>query len=228
MWTFGLQTVRHPALIAAVAWLCLSVPAIVRAADWTSPDGVVAVTVPAPERFTPIEPAPEPFLVLWMSEDESVRLCVLRTPIPARAKLNRKEVEASFTNEFGGTLTASSSSIQNGHEVLFMTATGALQGVPALMSQAVLRHEDFGYKVMAARMGDTAGDPAMDAFVKSVRVAKPGSGEPFETGNRPRRPIDLNDISGKIGAAGVLLIVVVVALQLSRRGKKSERPPDIR
>src|SRR5688500_12008969 len=95
-------------------------------AEWTSPAGVLAVTAPDSQRFDRVEQPPEPFLVLWVSKDESIRLGVIRMPIPAQASLTRQGVEEGFAEEIRGTIAASSMAMQNGHEILIMSAKGAM------------------------------------------------------------------------------------------------------
>lgn len=54
---------------------------------WTTPDGLLTVTQPNAEIFTAVDSPPEPIVGLWVSNDESTKLGVVKNQIPTNTKL---------------------------------------------------------------------------------------------------------------------------------------------
>lgn len=190
----------------------------------TSPDGVIVVTAPDSAHFEHINDPPAPFIALWLSKDETLRLGVTKMAIPSNVRLIRSSTEDGFAEEIDGTVTASSSVVKNGHEIWIMTARGSAQGTPLQSTQAIAQFNGSLYKVMAAAVGDGPTDATtIDAFVNSIRIIPP----PMTSGSAPMPRsdqgfgdgIDLHNLSKRIGGASALLLIVLVIWLVMRRGK---------
>jgi hypothetical protein len=195
-----------------------------RGDEWTSADGVIEVTAPDAARFDRMDDPPEPFLALWISKDETLRLGVMKIAISAQTKLVRSSTEKGLAQEVRGTIAASSTMVRNGHEVWLMTAQGSNQGVNLQITQALANVNGSVYKVMAATVGDgPADDVAIDAFVNSIKI-KPAASNPYsdsvaEGDGEPGDGIDLHNLSKTIGGAGALLLIILVVWMVVRQGK---------
>lgn len=192
--------------------------------EWTSPDGVIVVTAPDAADFQRVDDPPEPFIALWLSKDETLRLGVMKIAIPSSVKLIRSSTEEGLAEEVGGTVTASSSAVKNGHEIWTMTAKGSAQGINLQITQALAHYNGSLYKVMAAAVGDgPTDDTTINAFVNSIEITPPnlngGSAPVANNDQRFNDGIDLHNLSKKIGGVGALLLIGLIVWLVARRGK---------
>ena len=192
--------------------------------EWTSPDGVIVVTAPDAVDFQQVDDPPEPFIALWVSNDETLRLGVTKTAIPPHIKLVRSSTEEGLAEEIGGTIAASSSVAKNGHEIWTMTAKGSTQGINIQITQAIAQYQGNVYKVLAANVGDAPIDEtAINTFVKSIDIkATNPNGDTARVGSDDQRSndhIDLHNLSKRIGAAGALLLIGIIVWLFMSRGK---------
>src|SRR5688500_6854358 len=165
------------------------------AEEWASPDGVIVVKAPDPMNFDPMDDPPAPFMALWLSKDETVRLGVMKMAIPPNVKLIRSSAEEGLTEEVGGRITASSSVVKNGHEIWILAAEGTAQGMNLRITQALVQYGPSAYKVMAVVVGMGSADNAsIDDFVNSIQITAPTTNDRGQDGG-----IDLHNFSKKIG-----------------------------
>lgn len=193
-------------------------------AEWTSPDGRVTVTEPDPAEFRQVDDPPPPFLVLWISSDEMLRLGVMKAANPSPGKLVRKATEEGLAREVGGTITASSTAVNSGQELWLMTAEGSFQGMGIRLTQAIVPDEEEVYKVMSAKVGDDLGDDeATAAFMDSIQLApsqpNPPRNAPHDAGQQESDRWDSHNLSEAIGGGAALLLIVAVLWLVVRRGK---------
>ncbi len=163
-------------------------------------------------------------MVLWVSNDGMLRLGVIKIAIPSHIKLVRSSAEEGFAEEIGGTITASSSVVKNGHEIWLMTAKGSAHGVNIQITQAMVQYNANVYKVMAANVGDAPIDETtINTFVNSIdiKAVNPNSdtGRAGSDGRRQNGHIDLHNLSKTIGGVGALLLMGIIVCLLVRRGK---------
>lgn len=218
------------------ACLALAVVAIftfsglAHAQTWTTSDGFLSVTEPNSETFVAVPDPPEPFIALWISRDESTRLCVTKTEIPANIELVQSSVEEGLAEEIGGEATRLPTRQVAGYEVWNMK----VKGNGAEITQAVLRHDGTVYKIMAASVGPNPDEPTIEQFIDSLVIndaaktpepmaaTTPGAPNPLTTENTPKKNlgsgIDLHNLSKKIGGFAVLLVIGLL-IYLVTRGK---------
>lgn len=208
--------------LAIVAATLLAGSAI--AEEWTSPDGAVAVAVPSADGFVRMDDPPDPFLVLWVSNDDTLNLGVSRTEVPPGVVIDRASVEEGFAEETHGTVTNSSTAVKNAQEVWIMTADGTAHGASLEITQAITQIGTCVYKAMAASVGTKTVDHAsVDAFVNSFEikqaspVAKPTPVPHAEP--KSETEIDTHNLSKWIGGGGMLLLIGLMAWWFVNRGK---------
>lgn len=207
----------------ATSVLLLALPALANAQTWTSPDGFLSITPPDANKFQEIPTPPSPFVGLWVSNDESVKLGVMKTQIPSTIKLIQSSVEQGLAEEIGADVTRLPTREVSGHEVWNMTATG-----PSIeITQAIVRRDGTLYKVMAGTIGITTDNESVNRFISSLSIAE-------QTNPLPSRPsaaqsiqdaaggIDVHNLSKTIGGAGGLLGIGLL-VYLVMRGKKSQQ-----
>jgi hypothetical protein len=109
-----------------IAW-CVATAMVATAAgeDWTSPDGAISVSPPDAARFVRLDDPPSPFLALWVSQDESLRLGVMKMGAPPQGKLNRAALKRAWRRSHGGSHRHQRST--EGHELWLMTAQGRIR-----------------------------------------------------------------------------------------------------
>lgn len=218
------------------ACLALAVVAIftfsglAHAQTWTTPDGFLSVTEPDSETFVNVPSPPEPMVGLWISRDESTKLCVVTTDYPANLALIQSAVEEGFAEEIGGEVTRLPTKQIAGYDVWMMNA----KGMSADINQLIIRHEGTVYKIMAGSFGENPNDQAINQFIDSLVIHEaaktpepmaattPGAPNPLTTENKPKKNlgsgIDLHNLSKKIGGFAVLLVIGLL-IYLVTRGK---------
>ena len=214
-----MNTVRSTAIICLVTafWgsVCLG-------EQWISPDGVITVEAPNSSDFERVDEPPTPFIALWISRDETLRFGVIKVDLPQSGKLIRSSVEEGMMEEVGGSITASSSTVKNGHEIWLMSAKGSIQGTRIRITQAVAPHNTHCYKVMAASVGDQPVDTAqIDSFVNSINITTQNQtteSTSIAGGNPVLNPgIDLHELSKRIGGVSALLLIGFLVWLVARR-----------
>src|SRR5436189_6052688 len=88
----------HQRLTAALC-ITAAIVAPARGEEWTAPDGAISVAAPDAARFVRLDEPPAPFLALWVSQDETLRLGVMKMGTPPLGKLNRAAAEAGLAEE---------------------------------------------------------------------------------------------------------------------------------
>ncbi len=198
----------------------LFLPAIANAQTWTSADGFLSLTPPDPTRFQAMPMPPAPFLVLWVSNDESMKFGMLKMEIPAGTKLIQSSAEEGLAKELGGQVTRLPTKTVSGHEVWNMTA----KGPSAEITQAMIRHNGTLYKLMAATVGGKPDTASIDRFIDSLSILRPAVQPQNEPAPNLGLDNDLHDLSKKIGGAGAMIAIVgLLATLLSRARQKKER-----
>ena len=203
------------------------------ALEWKTPDGKLAVTVPDRPRFAEVDPPPPPLSAVWVTADETIRLGVVEQHSPPNTRLVRAAFEKALAQEINGKIVASSADVRRGHEVLTVTAHGSLQGDEVYITTSAFITGDRAYKLMAIGMGK---DPRADAdamkFIGSLRILVPNEKQVAEksdianpkqaadSGTSSSNQTEADRITGQIGAVGVLLLVVAIAILLARRWVK--------
>lgn len=202
------------------ALLLLATPAV--GETWTSPDGVLSVTPPDATKFQVIPNPPVPLIALWVSNDEQMRFGVVKAEVPPGIKLNQSSTEQGLAKELGGQVTRLPTKTLAGHDVWLMTGKG-----PSMeMTQAICRHGGTVYKVMAATVGGDSDTEMVNQFVGSIALTPleaAGRSETIgreENASKPARGLDSHEVSKKLGAAGVLILV---AVYFATRGTKKRQ-----
>lgn len=201
--------------------LVLALPLSAAAEKWTSSDGFLSVNVPDSKRFQAVEQAP--FLALWLSDDGSTRLAVLKMEIPQDARLRQTDMEEGLAKEIRGTVTRLPTRQLSGHEVWNMS----VQSPPAEITQAVVRHDGTVYKVMTVVTGNNADRASIEEFIASITLVQtPGPPQTNENGSgthqKPHGGMGVNEISGRIGALGVFLLIGI-GIYCYSSGKKNRQ-----
>ncbi len=191
-------------------------------ADWVSPDGAIAVAAPDPAKFKLIDNPPDPFLVLWVSKDQSLRLGVMKGTIPANIKLDRSSVEQGMAKEVNGRITSSSIKVKDGYEIWHMAARGSIQGKNGHFAQAVVQCGAGAYKVMAITVGNGPTDDAtINAFLNSIQIKLPNSNpptaQPANSELSHEGGVDLHNLSKRLGGLGLLVLIVLFVWIAIRR-----------
>ena len=204
-WRFNL-TMRIECL-AIVAYLSFSV--VCSADTWISPDLRANVEAPDPSAFRKVEPAPKPFVALWMNQDESVKLGVIEMPIPPGVSVSRTDMVKGFGEELG----------VQAQELPMITVRGVIidrmvaQTATHELLQSVHASTDKLYKVLAVTQNG-ADKAAAQKFIDSF-VINPPTRPDF----MPPKPIDTQQISKTVGGAGLILLIVLLAVRSMRRKK---------
>ena len=155
----------HQILIAV---LVLGVHATSIAQEWESPDGLFSVKTPNAETFTLVPSIEKPYIGLWVSKDETVKLAVLEIPIPQGEKLIQSAMEEGLAEAIGGKVIRLPNTNVSGYEVWNMSASGAAGKI----TQAVFVHGNTVYKLMAVTAGSDQNDELGTAFIKSLSFPK--------------------------------------------------------
>ncbi len=178
------------------------------AQTWTTPDGFLSVTQPDTEKFIAVDSPPEPFVGLWVSKDEATKLGVMKTVIPTNVRLIQSSVEKGLAEEFGGEVTRLSTRRVAGHELWRMKAKGAA----AEMTQAIVRHDNTVYKLMAVTIGQEPDGQTIPQFMDSLSLAQPKQTVSPSTNQKPPEPVlppttglDFHNLSKSIGGLAALL-----------------------
>jgi hypothetical protein len=207
---------------------------VARAVEWTSPDGVIKITVPDAAKLEPLETPPTPFLALWMSADESLRIGVMQRPFPTHQGLLRSAADEGFAEEIGGSITAATTATNNGHEIWLTTASGSSNGTKMTGTQAIVRVNDSVYKIMAMTVGDAPVDDAtIQTFLQSIQVTGTphpggiaGSANASSGSKAPLTSDELTqNVSYQIGrAVGMILMILLVVWVVSLFNRKPRQP----
>ena len=218
----------------ACCGLVLAMPTVtIRAEEWTSPDGVVKVTVTDAD-FVRVESPPASFLVLWISRDETIRLGVAQMPYPKGQRLKRANFEQGIVGA-GAEITASSTSTQNGHEVWVVSTTSSPDGVKNNGTQSIIRVNDSIYQIVAITAADANIDQAsVQQFLQSLQVSGPVhaggvGGTVSSSGISLKKLISdeaIEKLFGMLGSVtGLVAIVLLAVWALSRVTRKPPRTP---
>ncbi|QDT50569.1 hypothetical protein Pan258_46480 [Symmachiella dynata] len=204
-------------LLVALVFAC-GFPALANAQTWTSPDGIMSLTPPDENEFQAVPNPPEPFIVLWLSNDDTKRFGVIKMDIPREMKISQSSVEEGLAEEVGAEVTRLPTKHVAGHEVLNMTGTS-----PSIdIRQAVFRHDDAAYKLMAATVGAPPDDEAINQFIDSLSIVAQAPTRPNKRIERGMgENADAHNFSKRIGGFGLLLAIGLVIYFLLRRiGKR--------
>jgi hypothetical protein len=191
--------------LIAVLILWLSIQNVAAAETWRTPDGALSVIVPDVIQFKKLPSPPAPLLVVWATEDDSIRLTAMTIPVPTNARLIQSHVEDGLSKEVGTTVRRLPTRTIADHEIWDMWCKLPSGG---FVRQAVIPGEATAYKLMALASEDnTDNQELIDAFINSVTLNP--AAFPVRSGP-PRDPIEdigVNEVSGKIGAYGVFLLI---------------------
>jgi hypothetical protein len=208
--------------LRVLASLLVALPSVVLGAEtWTSPDGFLSVARPDADRFQAVPESPPPFLALWISNDESVKLGVAKTEVPARVRLVQSSVERGFAKEVGGQVTRLPTRIVSGYDVWQMKASSPSGEI----TQTIIRRDGAVYKLMAMTTGEDAQIAQASRFLDSLSVAQSAAAQPGRTAAKPGKAIDTHTLSKSLGGAGILL-AVGLAIYLFARGRKARKAAD--
>lgn len=222
------MSLRLLAIVAVVSLL----PRVTSGQTWTSADGRLALTTPDATQFTEIPKPPSPFEALWISADESTRLAVVKSQIPAHVRLNQTGVEKGLAGELGGNVTRLPTKQIAGYDVWAMRADGPGSEV----TQLLVRIDNQVYKVMAFLGTGSPHADAVQRFVDSLAINNPGASPATEafapvsdntaSADAPipatTDPVDTHGISKLLGSiVGVIVIGLVVYFAAVKLGKKS-------
>jgi hypothetical protein len=189
---------------------------------WTSPDGFISLTRPDATQFQELPDPPPPFLGLWVSNDESMKLGIVKLNVPTNLKLIQSSVEDGLAEEIGGKASRLGTKIVSGHEVWCMAA----RGPSGEIIQAVLRHDDALYKLIAITVGDKGDDASVNRFIDSLSITQPTTPSPNQSvshlGGGADSNMLLHELSKKIGGLSCLLAIGLL-FYFFLRGKKT--PP---
>ena len=222
-------------LLKTFAIVCLFTTAV-SAAEWQTTDGNISVVVPDESRFVQVDAVP-PLSVIWVSTDETIKLGVAEVPFRPDMKLVQSSVEKGLAEEMGGKIVDSLTERQAGHEIFVMTGHGEVLGTEVYITQAVVAVGDKVYKVMATGLGrDTRVDSYATKFMSSFKILTtkqdvafdPPRTVPSSQPNQSDTDKSLVDLlSEKIGGISVLILIVcVIAILISRFGKRRKPPGD--
>lgn len=221
----------HLRVLAMSISFAIAVPLVVsaqvmRLPTWTSPDGFLSVEIPDETRFQALPTPPPPFLVIWISNDESTKLGVMKTQIPPDRKFIQSSVENGFAKEMGGKVTRLPTKMVSGHEVWSMAG----QTPSGEITQAIVRHNDAAYKLMGMTISGNPDTAAIDRFMNSLSITQPppANAQPStQLGSVPEKGpgdgLDFTDSSEKIGGASALLLIILIIYAISRgKAKRQE------
>ena len=188
---------------------CLSFSVYCSADTWISPDLRANVEVPDPSAFRKVEPAPKPFVALWINQDESVKLGVIEMPIPPGVSVRDAELVKGFGEELG----------VQAQELPMVTVRGvviyrmAAQTATHELLQSVHASKDKLYKVLTVTQNG-ADKAAAQKFIDSFVINPPTRPDVM-----PPKSIDTQQLSKTLGGAGLILLIVVFAFRATRRKK---------
>ncbi|MDA7873779.1 hypothetical protein N9B17_01315 [Rhodopirellula sp.] len=194
---------------------------IANAETWTSPDGFLSVTQPNSVTFNAVPSPPSPFIGLWVSNDDSTRLGVTKTPVPPNINLMQTAAEEGLAEQIGGEVTRLSTAQVAGYEVWRMNA----KGTSAEITQAMVRNDGTVYKLMAVTVGQKPDEPTINQFIDSLAISE--SAKIITTETRPTTSerikntgggIDLHNLSKTIGGAAAL-VGICLLIFFAIRGK---------
>ena len=198
---------------------------IANAQTWTSPDGFLSVAKPNSETFNAVPSPPSPFIGLWVSNDDSTRLGVMKTPIPPNIKLIQTSAEEGLAEQIGGEVTRLSTAQVAGYDVWRMKA----KGISAEITQAMVRHDTTLYKLMAVTVGQNPDEQAINEFIDSLSIlqsAKTVTTETSPTTSEPNKDlgggIDFHNLSKSIGGFAALLGIGLL-IYFAVRGKNNRQ-----
>lgn len=213
-----------PSLALAVVAIVAS-SGIAHVQTWTTPDGFLSVTQPNSETFTAVPSPPEPFVGLWVSNDESTSLGVMKTQIPTNIKLVQSSVEEGLAEEIGGEVTRLPTKKVAGYEVWRMKA----KGTSAEITQAMVRHDGTLYKLMAITVGQNPDEQTNNQFIDSLLLSQSARTVASDTNRNPGEPndnlgggIDLHNLSKSIGGFAAILGIGLL-IYFATRGKNKRQ-----
>jgi hypothetical protein len=202
-----------------LAALTMIGPSCAWAETWTSPDGILSVESPDAARFHALSTPPAPFLVIWKSEDEETMLGIVKADLPGGMSLIQDAMEEGYSKEVGAPVRRLPSKLLSGHEVWTMAANAPIGNV----TQSIIRHNSVVYKLMVVTQPDSPDFGNINRFLNSLTITPP-SGEAGPVQTNPGGGVDINKLSGQVGAFGVLLGVGLVIYQVFNRKKPA--PPE--
>ncbi len=215
--------------------------------EWTSPDGVVAVTVPNADDFELMDGAPDRFLVLWVSKDDSLYFGVIKTEIPPDVTLDRSWAEEEVAEEADQPISTSSTVIKNGREFWIATADSPGHGgEPLQITQAITQVGASAYRAYVGTVGaEPSARAVVDAFLNSLEIKQTSPNaesasraEPVETkqtmpagesapmaesdqqaDERAGDGIDWHTLSKRLGGVALLLLIGLMIWSFTSQGK---------
>ncbi len=174
------------------------------AQHWMTLDKRVTITKPDPAVFREVEPPPPPFSVLWVNDDESIKLGVLSMDAPPNAKVNFSAMKEGMQSEAPGAQVDGTEVNKSNHSIYTLTATAK----EYVLKQKIYIEKGKAHKVMAMATAD-ANPQAANDFINSVGF------------NPPEAPkLDTQQVSKYAGSGGVLILIIIAVRRLTRR--KSE------
>ncbi|MDB5348091.1 MAG: hypothetical protein JWP89_6468 [Schlesneria sp.] len=193
-------------------------PSCAWAETWTSADGILSVESPDAARFHVIPTPPTPFLIIWKSDDEETMMGIVKADIPGGVGLIQDSMEEGLSKEIGAPVRRLPSKQLSGHEVWTMAANAPVGNV----TQSIVRHNDVVYKLMVVTQPDSPDIGNINRFLNSLTITPPpGEARPAHT--NPGGGVDVNKLSGQVGAFGIFLGIGLVIYQVFLRKKTA--PP---
>jgi hypothetical protein len=212
--------------LLAISVFVLALPALANAQTWTSPDGFLSLAPPDANEFQAVPMPPPPFVGLWVSHDETMKFGIMKTQIPPNIKLIQSSAEEGLAEEIGGEVTRLPTKEVSGHEVWNMKAKGASVEI----TQAIIRHDDAIYKLMAVTLGVNPDAVAVNHFIDSLSIVQPSPTIEQSSKQSVARPVqnlgggvDRHSLSNVIGGTGAVLGIglLVYVLMRSKRSRKT-------
>jgi hypothetical protein len=206
----------HSAVLIAALFFSL-IPSLAKGQTWSTPDGVLTVTPPDSKLFKETQNPTAPFLALWESNDEKTKLAVMTMAVPPGITLDQASAEEGLEKEVGAKVNRLPTKTIQGHEVWSMNG----KNPSAEVTQAIVRHENTVYKVMAATIGGSPDRRSISRFMDSLTLVPSKTSVPTQQPNAPEPSggIDTHNLSKTIGGAGALLVIGLL-LYFALRGKK--------
>jgi hypothetical protein len=190
----------------------LALPAVSQGETWTSPDGFLSVTPP--------DGTPAPFICMWVSSDETIKLGIVKLDYPAKQKLIQASVERGFGEEISAAVTRLPTIHLSGYEVWKMSGDSAAGD----MIQGIVRNEGSVYKLITITAPGPHDDAPAIQFLNSLSIIRPATSS--APSDDSVAGMSINDISGKIGAFAVLVLIGVVVYAVAQR-KKNTTPTSL-
>lgn len=220
-----------PSVIKVFACTCLLVSSV-SAEEWKSDNGVISATVPDASRFVPAEFEP-PVLMKWVSTDETMTLMIAVMDIRPNMVLQPSLMEQGIINEMGGQILDSTNEMRQGYQLFTVTNQSPQFEPELIMSQKLVAINDKVYKLMALGFGkDVRTDPDAQEFLSSLKIHvtrrnSPAQTPPDSQGSATRPETSMSDlISQKLGAIGILLLLICGIVTLVLRASKRDEPSD--